>query len=573
MKYLMASQLDLRYHGKIPSKYVKLWNQIACENPKPFTDFIDSISRQNKESLDWWVSSPASRNTLASPLFHYCCCLALFQELIRAKEHFTEIITDSRAFKKIIEDYLAAQGMTAKVTLTRLPMKQRLKEILRPAYALFVTPLRHLILFIMAKRTQYLRKPLPSEPLTLIDTFIYSSDTDDRHYTGITNVLTEEERKTIYFIPLFHKPKNLSLLFRKLRTDKNNFLLKEDFLKICDYFFQWQYLWYLYREKISPCFFLGVDISPLVREELRSFKGFSSGYVSLLNYRFAKRLRQADIMIRLVVDWFENQVIDKGLNAGFNRFFSDTPSIGYQGFIVTPHYLCMYPTIIEKESNVLPKEVAVIGRGLINSARKFCPDLNVSVAPAFRFQGVWENRKYYPEEHIFTIMVALPVMLDVGDEILKLLERCLKKRDLAGVRFWIKQHPDNTPEMIKKQFANPWPEQFKFVDGDFNDCVEKSNLLISTGSSSCMHALAKGIPVIIIGSKSGLTHNPIPPDIEQDLWQLCYCVDELSNAIDFYMNRNEETLDHHKMIGEKVRKEYFEPVTREAVRKFLKFTD
>jgi hypothetical protein len=387
------------------------------------------------------------------------------------------------------------------------------------------------------------------------------------------NVLTEEEKKIIYFVPTYHKPRNLLLLFRKLRTDKNNFLLKEDFLKICDYFFGWQYLWYIYRKKISPCFFLGVDISPLVREELRSFKSFSSAYIPLLNYRFAKRLRQADIKIRLFVNWFENQVIDKGLNAGFNRFFSDAPSIGYQGFIITPHCLCMYPTIIEKENNVLPKEVAVIGRGLINSARKFCPDLNVLVAPAFRFQGVWENRKYYPEEHIFTIMVALPVMLDVGDEILKLLERCLKKRDLTGVRFWIKQHPDNNFEMIKKQFASPWPEQFEFVDGDFNDCAEKSNLLISTGSSSCMHALARGIPVIIIGSQSGLTHNPIPPDIEQDLWRLCYDIDELSNVIDFYMNRDEQTVHHHEIITEKVRKEYFKPVTRESVRKFLKFTD
>ena len=572
MKYLMASQLDLRYHGKIPSKYVKLWNQIACESHEPFTNFIDSLSKQHGKSIDWWVSSPASRNTLASPLFHYCCCIALLQKLIWGKEPVSEIVVDSKAFKKIIEDYLTKQGVNAGVTLARLPVKQRLKELIRPIYTIFGLPLKHLLLFFAAKLTLSLRKPFPSEPLTLIDTFIYSSNTDDRHYTGITDVLTEEERKTIYFIPLFHKPRSLLLLFRKLRADKNNFLLKEDFLKICDYFFEWRYLKYIYRQKILPCSFLGVNISSLLREELRSLKGFSSAYVSLLNYRFVKRLRQADIKIQLFVNWFENQVVDKGLNAGFNQFYPDTPSIGYQGFIVTPHYLCMYPTIIEKESNVLPKEVAVIGRELINSARKFCPDLNVSVAPAFRFQGVWENRKYYPEESIFTIMVALPVMLDVGNEILKLLESCLKKKDFTGACFWIKQHPDNNSEMIKKQFASPWPVQFEFVGGDFNDCVERSNLLISTGSSSCMHALAKGIPVIIIGSKSGLTHNPIPSDIERNLWQLCYSVDELSNAIDFYMNRDEETLDQHEMIGEKVRREYFEPVTRDAVRKFLKFT-
>jgi len=569
----VVGKFDFRYHGKIPSKYIKLWNQISYKTHKPFSGFIDSISRQHAKSIHWWVSSPASRNTFTSPLFHYCCCISLLQELILKKEIVSEIIVDSKAFKKIIEDYLAKEGRIARVTFARVPVKQRLKNLVRPIYMIFSLPLKQLRLFFAAKLTRSLRKPLPTEPLTLIDTFIYSSNTDDRHYTGITDVLTEGERKTVYFMPLFHKPVNLLLLFRKLRTDRNNFLLKEDFLKIRDYFLGWQYLWHLYRKKISPCFFSGVDISSLVREEFRSFKSVSSSYISLLNYRFVKRLRQTDIKIRFFLNWFENQAVDKVLNAGFNQFYPGIPSIGYQGFIVTPHYLCIYPTIIEKENNVIPKEVAVIGRGLINLARKFCPDLNVSVAPAFRFQGIWENRKYYPEDHIFTIMIALPLTLDIGDEILKLLERYLKKKDLAGVRFRIKQHPDNTPEMIKKQFASLWPEQFKFVNGDFNDCVEKSNLLVSTGSSSCMHTLAKGIPVIIVGSQSGLTHNPIPPGIEQDLWQLCYSVDELSYAIDFYMHRDGETLYQHEMIGEKIRNEYFEPVTRDAVRKFFKFVD
>lgn len=569
----MTIQLDFRVNGKIPSKYLKLWELVTYETHRPFIDLIDSLSKQHAKNIDWWVSSPASRNTFVSPLFYYCCCLSLLQELIREKESFSEIVVDSKAFKKIIEDYLAKLGVSVRVISVPLSIKQSLKEFIRPSYTIFGLPLKQLLLFFAAKLTRSLRKPHPSEPLTLIDTFIYSSSTSDRHYTGMIDVLTEEERKTIYFIPTFYKPKNFLFLFRKLRTGKNNFLLKEDFLKICDYFCLWQHVRHLYREKISPCFFFDVNISSLVQEELRSFKNISSAYLPLLNYRFVKCLQQAGIKVRFFINWFENQVIDKGLNIGFNQFYPGTPSLGYQGFIVTPHFLCAYPTIIEKESSVIPKEVAVIGKGLINLARKFCPDLNVSVVPAFRFQGVWENRKYYPEDNIFTIMVALPVMLDVGDEILKLLRRCLEKRGIADVRFWIKQHPDNTPEMIKKQFISSWPKQFSFVDGDFNDCVEKSNLLVSTGSSSCMYALAKGIPVIIIGSQGGLTHNPIPPGIEQDLWQLCYRVDELLNAIDFYMNRDEETLDQHEIIGEKVRKEYFETVTRDAVRKFLKFVD
>jgi hypothetical protein len=80
---------------------------------------FESIFRQHGKSINWWVSSPASRNTIASPLFHYCFCIASFPELIRKKEHLSEILTDSRAFKKYIEDYLVKQGVNTRVTLAR----------------------------------------------------------------------------------------------------------------------------------------------------------------------------------------------------------------------------------------------------------------------------------------------------------------------------------------------------------------------------------------------------------------------------------------------------------------------
>ena len=201
----MASQLDLRYNGKIPSRYVKLWDQIAYEIHKPFTDFIDSLSKQHAKSIGWWVSSPASRNTFASPLFHYCCCIALLQDLIQKNEPFSEIIVDSRVFKKIIEDYLAKQGVNARVTLSRLPVKQRLKEFVRPIYAILAPPLRYFLLFFAARQTRSLRRHLPSEPLTLIDTFVVQGYIEkDRYYPGMLNALSEKEKQGIWFVPYLY---------------------------------------------------------------------------------------------------------------------------------------------------------------------------------------------------------------------------------------------------------------------------------------------------------------------------------------------------------------------------------
>ena len=547
------------------SEVARLFNQIAVDTHISFTEWIDSISRQHAKNIDWWVSSPASQNTSISPLFHYCCCIALLQELIRANEPVSEITTDSRAFRKIIGDYLTKLGVNARVTSARLSVKQRLKELVRPIYVVFGLFLKQLRLFLAAQLTRSLRKPLPSEPLTLIDTFAIPGYIEkDRYYPGMLDALSENQKQRVWFVPHlygFHPWQYLSVV-KRLRKAERNFLLKTDFLKLRDYWCLWQHLFRIRKLQIKPSFFCGVDISLLVREELRGFKGLASSYISLLNYYFAKRLKEANVKLRFVINWFENQSIDRGWNAGFRRFFPEVETMG-----LSTHDLRALPTEVEKDSRVIPYEVAVVGKGLVQSVRRFCSDLDVCIAPAFRFQHVWQERKYFPAGNVYTVLVALPIVISLAVHILKLL--VCKNSNGADIRFWIKLHPAKSMAQIKAAYRETWPEQFEFVGGDFYDCVEKSNLLISAASSTCMETLAKGIPVIVAGSNSGLTYNPVPETLTDDIWRLCYTSQEMEDAIQFYKSRSREKIREHEAVGKRIREEYFEPVTSEAVRRLL----
>ena len=544
------------------------FNKVAVEISKSFVDIIEFVSKQNSDNIVWWVSSPANKNTFINPLFHYCCCIALLQELIRSDVHFTEIITDSKAFKKILENCLAMQGVNACVSMTRLSVKQRIKDAIRPIY----TTLEHLLLFFMARHTKPLRKTMPSEPLTLIDTFVMPGYIDkDRYYPGMLDALPEKEQRHVWFVPYLHEfsPWQCQQVINRLRKSQRNFILKYDFLKFKDYFYSWRQLLRVNRLNISNLVFQGVDISPLVREQLGRFCNLNSSYVPLLNYLFAKRLKETGVKLRLVIDWFENQDIDKGWNAGFRHFFPDVETIGYQGFIVSGHYLCMYPTVEEQKNKVIPHKVFVTGRGLMDLAKRFCPDLDVNVAPAFRFQHVWRERKYFPDGDVYKILVALPIVMSDAIYVLKsLLHTANEMTDSS--RFWIKPHPSVPQDQIQREFGAVWPHQFEFISGDFGDCVEKSNLLISTASSVSMETIAKGIPVIIIGNNSGLTQNPIPETIISDIWRLCYTDEEIKQAITFYRNRGPEKIREHEVAGKKIRGEYFEPVTQKGVRAFLR---
>jgi hypothetical protein len=560
--------------AKINPVYSVLFNQTAINIQKIFIDLIESISRQNKDRLDWWVSSPASRDIIKSPLFHYCCCIALFQELIREKKPIPEIITDSKEFNKIIKNYLIVQGITVKVTFVRGSLKRRLKELVRPIYTIFGIPMKQLLLFFTAQLTRSLRKSLPAETLILIDTFVMPGYIEkDRYYPGLLEALSEKEKQRVWFVPHLYgfQPQHFLQVMKRLRKADRNFILKDDFLKFRDYWCLWQHMLRINQLKIKPSFFYGVDISFLVREELTSFRAISSSYAALLNYYFAKRLKDSGIKLKLVIDWFENQNIDRGWNIGFRHFLPEVETIGYQGVTVSSYFLSYYITREEKDSKVIPSKVAVIGKGMVQSARRFCSDLDVCITPAFRFQHVWQERKYFPSENVYTILVALPIMIGEAVHILKLLAHSANKRT-DNVYFSIKPHPTTSQTQIQAAFGDEWPERFKFIVGDFNDCVEKSNLLISSASSTCMETMAKGIPVVVVGNNSGLTHNPIPETITSDIWRLCYRTQEIADAIQFYQNSDPGKIKDYKKIGKRIREDYFEPVTRKGVREFLKLS-
>ncbi len=102
--------LDLRFNGKLEKKYALRINCIANELHNDFYIYIENISKPYEFNLDWWVEGSASRNNIASPLFHYCCSLMLVQELHK-ECNVSEIIVDSTIFYKIILDVIETKGI------------------------------------------------------------------------------------------------------------------------------------------------------------------------------------------------------------------------------------------------------------------------------------------------------------------------------------------------------------------------------------------------------------------------------------------------------------------------------
>ena len=310
---------------------------------------INRLGRKNSNNIDWWISEIANRNTYTSRLYWDCCLLIFAKEILKNESDITEIKVDSFPLKKALYHYIRINCPAIKVTQI-VSRKRRLKYILFPVlnyfYLLLIYSTRYLTSKFMLRSLVHLLPPY----LTLVDTFVFDDSFDhgvfqDRYFGGFNKYLSKTEARSFIYNPtlVISFRKTLSV-FRAMKTSRQPFLPKECFLKPIDYIFA--FLYPLRAIKLMPqrTYWEGLDLTPLLRSEwyyhltsLRSIEG-------LLKYRFAARLKEAGLSLRLIIDWFENQSIDKGANAGFRKFYPEVPLVGYMtGF--SKYYMCMaHPT-------------------------------------------------------------------------------------------------------------------------------------------------------------------------------------------------------------------------------------
>jgi hypothetical protein len=568
-------ELDLTENARFSTSHLKLFDNIAAKIKLSYIEMINCLGKKNSNNIDWWISEIANRNTFSSRLFWDCCLLIFTKEVLKKESDITEIKVDSFPLKKVLYNYLHQNYPSIKV-ICIVSRKRQLKYILFPVLNYFYLLLVYLTRYQISKFTLMSLVNLLPPDLTIVDTFVFDDSFDhgdfqDRYFGEFKKYLSKTEAQSFYYNPtlVISLRKTLSV-FRAMKISRQPFLLKECFLKPADYIFA--FLYPLRAIKLMPprTYWEGFDLTPLLRGEwyyhltsLRSIEG-------LLKYRFAARLKEAGISIRLIIDWFENQSIDKGANAGFHKFYPEVPLVGYMsGF--SKYYMCMaHPTSEEYRAGVLPQVLAVCGKGFTSSIKEFCPQIKVVTAPAFRYAWVWKEDPIQSDPRYITVLVALSLLHEECVNSLKACIDALRHNLPPRVRFWLKPHPCSPPlEKIIQKAGVTLPPEFRTISGGFPEWMEKADIIVGNESSTVLEALAKGIPAIIIGHRSRVTMHSIPDAVPQGLWQLCFTPREVAEAIKFFINRDDNELQKHKEVAKTVREQYFVPVTRKCTRKLL----
>ncbi len=563
--------LDLRQSASIPEERIRAFNRCAQDVRGPFNAFVSELYAQLGRDRDWYISTPLSRNTYVSQLFYHCCCLTYVKALTAEGISIGEIVTDSAAMKSVIDVWCREHGWKISTTMIK-PWRDEFRSL----FLLKRMPIGHLARnlwrHLWARITRIQRRPLRGDSITLIGTVVMPGYIDnDRYYAGMEEFLGEKELEDCRFVPTFFgfRPHKIPGALATIRKSLKRYLLKEDYLKGADYVVAWQTARRLSRRRMSGIEYEGFDVSTLINEELSSNIGAVSVIEAVINYKFAMRLKERKVRIRLVVDWFENQVTDKAWNRGFNKFYKEVPTVGYMGYTEQPFYLCTFPTSEEWHAGVLPSRVAVIGEGMTDSVRGYCPEIPVTVAPAFRFKHLFKlNKSPKWERKTDRVLVGLPLFLEDSYGIIDYIAAAVSHLP-ENIQFQIKLHPGTSREKIRQYINNLPSDRISIVDGDFSELMSKCKLLVTGASSIAVETLAMGKPVIIIANRAGLTFSPIPQGIQSRHWRLCYTADEFMKALSQFNSYGDEQQQSCRIDGRNLREQMFMPVTRDTVRRFL----
>lgn len=409
----------------------------------------------------------------------------------------------------------------------------------------------------------------------LVDSFLTDKDVSESgsywspYFPGLVAWYQERGIRAAHYPVLDGVPlTRLGPLYRRLSRSEEMFVPFERFIKLSDVIVavaQCLRNAFLPRlPRVTP--FRGLNVNPLV-QELR-IAAAAVGLFPLLLLKAPMRLAACGIAPKWMIDWFENQPIDRANCAGFSRAPFPCKVVGVKQYPLYPNFTSLFTTSAEIRAGVGPKDQWVCGPVFMDPAREFDNVGSYRVVPALRYahlyaQGCAERR----ERDLLVILThsreeslgMLAQVIGVVPEIARFFERVV-----VGL------HSD--ARITAAEVHRQWPEAFfkqllVSAQGETDKFLSTARVAVSGGTSKALEAICRGIPVVLIGRRVGLDLNPLF-SADTRLWNTAYGPEELRSAMKAWLPTHPISLGERINIGNRLRRGYFWPVTEEAMKAF-----
>ena len=556
----------------------RLHNEVANDIRQEHVQWIDRLNRDYGKNLDWWFGAICSRNVYSSNLFQYSCYLEIIDRLWKIPEKRPElIIIESIGLAKAICKWAHKENIYVNVIYYYLARTLSLKWYLISFLQWVDFIISYLLRWVAAclSRKKYKVKWPQNHTAVIVDTYVHdyslsgNGNFKDRYFPYLHKYLSEKGFEIAIHPILFGFKYNYFSIYNRMRKSASQFILQEDFLRALDYLIAISFPLRILKQKIKSDTFRSFDLSDILEEEQRQ-QSFIPGIQAVLIYRLFLRLGEVGIKPKMVINWYENQVIDRALIVGARQSFSQARILGVQGFIHSPNFLSLFPSQSEVEVQMAPHLLLETSQYQCQIACSFTRDIPCKPVAALRYSHVFdeETTNFNSRQKIKSILVLLSFNIAEAVELLEILKAGL---DQIGedINILIKGHPDYDSKNLVRAFGvRNWPSRYEIFPGSLQDALRQVSLVLSSGSSSMIEAVSKGVPVIFLGRQTGLNHNMLS-NLKMDIVTECYSTMELINAINKYLNLSSAKINEYKNMGKKIRELFFTPVNEKTMGPFL----
>ena len=555
-------------YNNLNASDLKKFENIYNVNQNKFSELIDNLASYYARDLSWLTQSILSKNKSLSTIYFEYCRLEILKKKFK-KNFINKIIVENEVQKKLIENNFKYRFKI------RFIIKNQTTNSYIKILRNFIFNLKFIFILFINRSPKRKNFFLKKDNITIVENFLYlrkyeKKEYSDRYYGNLLSLLKDKKKSNIFFLFQVLSLAKLRQQLTLIKKYKIKFITIFDFLKLSDYINALIKIHQIKKIGSKKIIYNNIDLSDLFKAEYKKTFNDINVLYGMLQFLFFKRLKKETKQnnIRHIVDWYENQSIDKGFNLGINIFFPKVQTIGYQAYAVDYNYYShLLPSKGEIINKITPKKIAFIGKEIKSYAtKKFkLKKKNLILAPSLRFNNIFVSKSHTKKKlKEKNILLALPVTYNDSEDIVCLLNSYIKKYKNLNHKFYINHHPMLNFEKLHKTHSFI-SKKFIISKKSFNNSFQKFDCVVSNSSSICFESLAHGIPVIIVKSKTRITHNPIA-NVKHTIWKLAQNENELKKALDYFLTNKKRS---YTKISNIIKKGYFSAVNTKNVHKLL----
>ena len=541
---------------------------------EPYLEFLYRIGRE-VNSLLWWVTSLSYRNGVVTKTFLQTCYLKVALDLVNKRVSGQSLVlVASEPVCRVLEHNLARDQ---RVTLGLGP---RLPHIFRFAKDA-VNLLAHRIYFLLREAYRILqarlmvRRPVLPEGFTVLFAWATRENLgqDGEFHKSFFGELAdglEELGCQVAIAPIILQDVRYKEALHRLRRTPFPLLVPHRYLRFWDLVRTVASSFARAPRPRSLPLLSGMDIKTLVDEDLRLHWISNGAADALLMAALVRRWAALGFHISRFIYIYENQPYERAICWEVARSMPEAEVVGYQHAGV-PQMLLNFWLAHEGESEApLPHRIVTVGR---HTARQLSNDghssSSIRVGGALQLQGLLALRHRSADAPASrdraAVLVASSDCLEEAAELVYMAGNLFEEDE--GISVVVKCHPRMPFKRVADLTGLHLPDHVMLSEEPIADLMLESSIMVYSGSTVGIQALALGLPVVHLRTQFDLDLDPL--DAVPHLRLEATGLEELREKVRWLVTHGKEYVDQRQVEWDRLIEDFYGPVTVQTYRAFL----